>query len=293
MPSPRIVVPLDGSDFAARAILAAAVIAHAAGSGLTLLGVASDGAQAASLTQQLHIASGQLPSGTDVAEELVVEADPVATLLHIAADPSRVLFLASHDRMPPTAAILGAVGSRVLERSRRPLFVVGRAATTTTSGSDVAVALDGRHDPEPLLVAAVTWARLLDAPLRVVTVYEPVPADIRDPQHFSRRLGPATDPDVYLRDRCARLDDDLPRGVELVAIPDPVSVSAGLSDHLTERPARLLVAGAEHHQSVFAPGVIRELLRTLAVPVLLVPVPAARASAAVDRAETDVESADA
>jgi nucleotide-binding universal stress UspA family protein len=291
MPSPRIVVPLDGSDFAVRAIPVAAVIARTAGAGLTLVGVATDDAQAASLTQHLHQASAELPSGTDVAEELIVDTDPVTALLQTASDPNRVLLLATHDRMPPTAAIRGSVGSQVLEGARLPLFVVGQAATTTTSSNDVAVALDGRHDPEPLLAAAVRWARLLDARLRLVTVYEPVPADVRDPEHFSRRLGPETDPDVYLRARRARLDDDVPRGVELVSIPDPVSVSAGLSDHLAERPALLLVAGAEHHQSVFAPGVVRVLLRTLAVPVLLVPAPAARASAAVDRA--DVESADA
>jgi hypothetical protein len=42
MPSPRIVLPLDGSDFTVRAIPAAAVIARAAGTGLTLVGVATD-----------------------------------------------------------------------------------------------------------------------------------------------------------------------------------------------------------------------------------------------------------
>ena len=67
-----------------------------------------------------------------------------------------------------------------------------------------------------------------------------------------------------------------------------MSVAAGLSDHLAERPALVLVAGGEHHRNVFAPGVIRVLFRTLAVPVLLVPVPATHATA-VDTAEADVE----
>jgi hypothetical protein len=55
----------------------------------------------------VHEATTLLPAGTDVTEELIVDADPVAALLRIASDSSRVLFLASHDRMPPAAAILG------------------------------------------------------------------------------------------------------------------------------------------------------------------------------------------
>jgi hypothetical protein len=134
---------------------------------------------------------------------------------------------------------------------------------------------------------------LFDAPLRLVTVYEPVPPDIRDPAHFSRRRGPETDPDLYLQQRRAQLEESAPRGVDLVSIPDPVSVAAGLSDHLAERPALILVAGGEHHRSLFAPGVIRVLLRTLAVPVLLVPGAAAHASAALDPGVADVEGTEA
>ena len=145
---------------------------------------------------------------------------------------------------PPAAAILGSVGSRVIERAGRPLFVVGPAAPAITPGNDVAVALDGRHDPEPLLAAAVGWATLFDAPLRLVTVYEPVPSDIRDPQHFTRSRGPSTDPDLYLQQVRARLEENAPRGVELASVPDPVSVAAGLSHHLADgRPWSLSPAG--------------------------------------------------
>ena len=291
-PSTRVVVPLDGSEFSTRAIPAAAVVV-AARTGITLVAVATDDHEAASLSHHMHEANTLLPAGTDVTEELIVDADPVAALLQIASDPSRVLFLASHDRMPPAAAILGSVGSHVIERASRPLFVVGPAATAITPGNDVAVALDGRHDPEPLLAAAVRWATLFDAPLRLVTVYEPVPSDIREPEHFTRRRGPSTDPDLYLQQVRARLEEHAPRGVELASVPDPVSVAAGLSDHLTERPALVLVAGGEHHRNVFAPGVLRVLLRTLVGPVLLVPRPAAHATTVLDTAEADVERTEA
>jgi nucleotide-binding universal stress UspA family protein len=49
------------------------------------------------------------------------------------------------------------------------------------------VAVDGVEALEPLLAAAAAWSRQLLAPLRVVTVYEPVPADIRRPRHLYER----------------------------------------------------------------------------------------------------------
>ena len=159
VPSPStIVVPLDGSEFPTRAVPAAAVVARGPHRHHPRWG----GHQrprsrvAVPTPARSHRA---LPAGTDVTEDLIVDPDPVAALLQIASDPSRVLFLVSHDRMPPAAAILGSVGSRVIERASCPLFVVGPAAAATTPGNDVAVALDGRHDPEPLLAAAVGWAR--------------------------------------------------------------------------------------------------------------------------------------
>ena len=272
-PLEKLVLPLDGSEFSTRAIPAADIIARAAGTGISLLGIAADDEDASALSRHVHEARTLLSAGSDVTEEMIVGADPVTALLEIVDDPRRALFLASHDRMPPSAAVLRSVGSRVVERARRPLFVVGPAAKTG-SGPDVVVALDGRHDPEPLLSAAGRWATLLDVPLRVVTVYEPVPADIRDPGHFTRGHGPATDPDLYLRQVRAQLEGQAPHGVECASIPDPVSVAAGLSDHLAERPALMLVAGGQHHRNVFAPGVVRVLLHSLTVPVLLVPGPA-------------------
>jgi nucleotide-binding universal stress UspA family protein len=286
----RIVVPLDGSELSSRAIPAAVAIARAAVVGITLLGVAADDSEVRSLSQHVHEAAQLLPSGVEVTEQVVVDTDPVAVLLQIATDPGRVLCVASRDHMPAAAAVRRSVGSRLIERAFRPLLVVGDAAEVTGEGSDIVVALDGQHDPEPLLAAAVTWARLLDAPLRLVTVYEPVLADIRRGEHFTRTHGPSIDPDVYLEQMRARLDGTTIRGIELAAISDPVSVAAGLSGHLAQRPALVLVAGAQHHRRLVAPGVLRELLRAQVPPVLLVPSPAEQAAWVRDAAGVGVAS---
>lgn len=59
--------------------------------------------------------------------------------------------------------------------------------------------------------------------------------------------------------------------IELVPILDPVSVPAGLAEHLAERPARMLVAGGQRGRMHVSPGVVRHLLRTVVLPMLVVP----------------------
>jgi nucleotide-binding universal stress UspA family protein len=273
----RIVVPLNGSEFSTRAIPVAAQVAQAAGAAITLVAVAFDAREAASLFDDVHEAKELLPPGIEVVEQVIFDDDPAAALLEIAAEPDTVFCLASHDHMPAAGAILGSVGSRVIERALRPLFVVGSVAAAGLAGTDIAVAVDGQHDPEPLLAEAAMWARVFDAPVRLVTVYEPVLSDIHRPEHFTRRRGPSIDADSYLGQMRAQVERIGVRGVEVVSIPDPVSVADSLSAHLKERPALVVVAGGEHHARLVTPGVLRRLLRTVTVPVLLVPRAAARA----------------
>jgi len=163
-----ITVPLDGSEFAARAIPPAEAIAARAGASVT----------------PIEVATG--------------EDDPVEALLKRAEDETTVLCIASHDHMPAAAAIRDSVGSKLIEHARRPILVVGPEADESPSGADVVVAIDGGHAPDALLSVGTAWADTLDAPLRVVTVFEPVLADIRNPEHFSRTHGPSSDPLVYL-----------------------------------------------------------------------------------------------
>jgi nucleotide-binding universal stress UspA family protein len=164
-----------------------------------------------------------------------------------------------------------SVGSQIIEYARRPLIIVGPAGDASGLGRDIAVALDGVHDAAPLLSTAMAWAALLDAPLRLVTVYEPVLPDLRRPEHFTRRHGPPTDPDAYLDDLAVGLDRDPHDGIEAVALADPVSVADGLAQHLRDRPALLLVAGAPRGKHPLLPGVLRELVHHVSIPVLVVP----------------------
>jgi nucleotide-binding universal stress UspA family protein len=116
----------------------------------------------------------------------------------------------------------------------------------------------------------VSWARQLGAPLRIVTVFEPAPEDLGRPGHFTRHHGPPVDPDVYLGAiERGVVDGHGLASVSTASIPDPVGVSDGIVDQLASRPAGLLVVGGGRHKGLRA-GTVRELLRTVSVPLVVV-----------------------
>jgi nucleotide-binding universal stress UspA family protein len=261
----HLVVPLDGSEFAAHALDIGMQLAAAAGLSVHVFGVARTDAELA--WTYAHVVSDAQRAGVDVADvEVRVDPDPTALLVAIAADERNVLCLASHLRPKPIEMLMHSVGSRVIEQTPRPVVVAGPKASTAWVGSDVVVALDGVSDAQPLLDAGTAWARQLGASLRLVTVYEPVLAEVGEPNLFVRLWGTSYDPDVYLEAMTKKVDTARLAGVTAVAIRDMSGPAAGLKHHLADLPARLLVLGADRAPS----RVARELLETARSPLLIV-----------------------
>jgi nucleotide-binding universal stress UspA family protein len=261
----QLVVAIDGSEFAAQALPVATKLAAAADVHLRVLGIARTDAELAWTYD--HVVSDAQRAGVDVANvDVRVDPDPTGVLLAAAADERNVLCLASHLRSKPASMLLHAVGSRVIERAPRPVLVVGPNAAAATAGFDVVVALDGVSDPQPLLEAGTTWARRLRTALRLVTVYEPVLAEVGDPTLFVRHWGTSYDPNLYLESISERLDDAGLSDVKAVAIRNMDGPAFGLAEHLSAAPARLLVAGADDAPS----GVVRHLVETITAPILVV-----------------------
>jgi nucleotide-binding universal stress UspA family protein len=260
----QLVVPLDGSEFAAHALPVSVQLAAAAGVPVHVLGVVRNAAELAWTYD--HVASDAQRVGVDVADvEVRVNIDPAALLLAVAADERNVLCLASHLRPKPIQTLLHSVGSRVIERSPRPVVVVGPNASTAGVG-DVVVALDGVSNAQPLLDAGTEWARQLGRSLRLVTVYEPVLAEVGDPNLFVRLWGNSYDPNVYLEAMMERVDNAGLAGVTAVAIRDMSGPAAGLKQHLAHSSAGLVVLGANGARS----RVASELLATTRSPLLIV-----------------------
>jgi hypothetical protein len=240
---------------------------------LRLVGIARSEAETKALRHHLREAAQLVaPDGPPAEVELILDEDPAAALREIAAVPGTVLCFASHDHLPVPTAIMHHVGSTLIERADHSFIVVGAGhdGAIPLASHDIVVAVDGVEAPEPLLSVAAAWSRQLQAPLRVVAVYEPVPADIRRPDHYTRHHGPAGDPDTYLQKLGRYLEETGLVPLDLTAIPDATSVADGLTRHLYERPALLLVVGSRRPGPHVTPGMLRHLLREMPLPVLVV-----------------------
>jgi nucleotide-binding universal stress UspA family protein len=272
-----IVVPHDGTEFAARALPAAGSLASAFGASLRVIGIAPTDAELALTYDHVHASvddfASRFADDIDVEVDIVVDPQPVDVLLGVAAKEENVLCLASHDRPAPAARVMHSIGSQLIERSSHPLVVVGPRATPIGSGNDIVVALDPESDAEPVLVTGADWARALHAPLRVVTVFEPVPSDLDRPAHYTRRYGPSGDAGAYAASMAQRVADVGVLGVEAVAVEDAVSPSSGLLEHLRDHPARLAVIGGGHRHAPDLGGVARHLLTSASVPLVIVKYP--------------------
>ena len=174
--------------------------------------------------------------------------DPVGPLLERLGEPSTALCLATVD--PPSIA------SQVAERAVRPFLAVGPNVDAGALGDDVVVAIDTQHDADRLLWPAARWAVALDAPLRIVTVLEPAVSSASRAR-LQRERG-----------RLRRIG--LHR-VDIVAVEDGPGVAAALIEHLSLAPALLLVAGGRRGTMQAWPDVLRELVSTVASPILVIP----------------------
>jgi nucleotide-binding universal stress UspA family protein len=266
-----VVIPLDGSESAAVALPVGISLASTADARARVIGIAPTDAELAWTYQHVHDDAKHAGlQDTDV--EVRVDPKPVEVLLEIGNDAGTVLCLASRYDPAPVATLLHSVGSQVIERIQQPVVLVGQNAIVETGGSAVVVALDGRNDGGSLLYVAAAWARRLGAPLRIVTVYESIPPDVRETMHFTRAFGPQGDPDEYLASMRERVDDLGLDDVETVSIAHDFGAGRGLEEHLRDCRARLLVVG--RHRSRFprkpSGGVARHLLATVMCPLLVV-----------------------
>jgi nucleotide-binding universal stress UspA family protein len=264
-----LIVPLDGSEFAAKAVPTAVAIARAGHAGLRLVGIARDDDELASVRRHVNATARRVAATKDLEVDVIVDPDPTGALLELAADCTSVLCFASHDYRSVATRLIHSVGSALVARAACPIVVVGEYAAQAAWATDVVVAVDGVGDPQPLLATATSWARQLGAPLRIVTVFEPAPEDLDQPAHFTRHHGPPVDPDVYLGAIERGTDGHGLASVSTASIPDPLGVTDGIVDHLASRPAGLLVVGGGRPKGLRA-GTVRELLRTVSVPLVVV-----------------------
>jgi nucleotide-binding universal stress UspA family protein len=252
----RLVVSLDLEVETDRVLPWIRFLAQAADVEVDLLTVSSPGMDP--FPDRAELAERAKALGLDQEPLLTVEHSndvPAALVSHLEAVPSAVLCMASHARSALRALVVGSVTTAVLERTPRPVFLVGRASSAAPLIDQLVVCVGA--DPESVAVAdlADEWLTTFPMPALVAAV------------------GPADDRSL-LTDGVEAVAADLGgRGHEAaVHLIDATDPGRALGAFLGEAPGRMAatVTHARRGLSRIAHGsVTGDLLRSTTAPVLV------------------------
>lgn len=279
-----LLVPLDGSAFSGRAVPVAARLSGKLDAGIMLFSAVPTEddvpARAAELDDVVP------PCLAPVQRTVVVSTDPAGAIHEQLRELGRertLVCMASHGRNR-SAALIGSVATEVVARGHDPLVVVGPhpdehpGVLGVPGGLGVIVAVDESPASAALVPIGLGWARLVDEPLTVATVAEPVPPPVRPDHPARRRFGPDGDVEAFL-DSLVAPHRQQGHKVEALALYDPISPASGLEAYLRDNPATLVIV-ASHARTgptriVFG-SEASAIVRRSPSPVLVVPRPDAR-----------------
>jgi nucleotide-binding universal stress UspA family protein len=264
-----ILVPLDGTEFANRAIPVATRLADRLSAGIVLFSAVQKEDDRGEREAELLAVS---PRGRPVRRWVVVNTDPAGAIHEaLRQTDDAIACMASHGR-GRSAAFVGSVATEVIARGGDPLVLVGPMIDLESEGKGVVACIDETPGSQALLPVAARFAELLGEPLDVITVAEPVPPPLTaGPPR--RRFGPDQDVDMFLEAAVAPLRR-AGRAVDTHAVYDPVSPAAGVRDYVWLHPASL-VAVASHARTgakrFLLGSVAAEIVHSIISPVLVVP----------------------
>ncbi|MGB9346423.1 MAG: universal stress protein [Ilumatobacteraceae bacterium] len=159
-----MVVPLDGSAFAERAIRPACSIAARLGQARVLLvSCVPDDFDAAQ--HELDDRARLYSEVVDIETRIVGDGDPAEVILAIAAtEPDGMLCMATRGKGALRAAVLGSVSTKIVCRSTQPLILVGPHCRTTLLPAErgrLLVCSDGSDLSDSIVPVAATWCQRL------------------------------------------------------------------------------------------------------------------------------------
>ena len=278
----HVLVPLDGSKFAARALPTAWVLAARFGAAIHAVVVAGSDDDVDWLREY---AARALGTGFHDQRVHVEASDDVVSVIHRQVDEldSCLVCMSTHGRGRMGGAVIGSVARAVVERGQKPVVAVGPHVPRADPGDDTAAAplqvghllacVDGTPESERVLPVAAAWADALDMRLTIVTVAEPCPRPVREGAPWRRAHGPDGDADEYVRQLGERWAPVLP-GVRTQVVYDPIGPAEGITDYLSTHPTGLIVV-ASHLRSgldrVVFGATGADIVRASTVPALIVP----------------------
>lgn len=242
-----VLVPVDGSDLAERALAPAAWLADRFGASLHVVAARVARDERWWYENYANEIAARLPGSTPhVSDERDVAAAVLATAAEL--DPCLVC-MATHGRSR-SAAVMGSTFADVAARGEASLVAVGPGAVahTNEAAARLLVCLDGGPVAEQALPLAAAWARALGLRISLVTATDPILVS-RHEAHADGHYPPDGDPRVYLEAMAARPEL---RGLEVdrevmwgLAYPH-----IGIGEHLERHPAALVVATSHARRGV-------------------------------------------
>lgn len=155
-----IVVPLDGSSFAERALRpACSIAARVAGARVLLVSCAPDDIDGT--RHRLDDRAGLYSEVVSIETRLIGDGDPAQTILATAAsEPDGLLCMATHGRSGLLSTVLGSVADQVVCRSTRPVVLVGphcRTALLPAERGRLLICSDGSIFSDSIMPTAAKW----------------------------------------------------------------------------------------------------------------------------------------
>jgi nucleotide-binding universal stress UspA family protein len=182
-----IIIPLDGSEFAARALPVARAVAQRVGARLIVMSThwESDVDEAAAYLRLVAKESADIET-----EVLLVDEHPAGRAIASVsrAHPDSIVCMTSHGRGAVRWAILGSVAEDVVREARESVLLVGRHCATDWPShlEQLLVCVDGFSAAEPIVPVASEWAKALGLDVRVVMVAHPL--DVQGATHPNKAV---------------------------------------------------------------------------------------------------------
>lgn len=169
----QVIVPLDGSAHADRALRPAVEVARRLDASVVLLrAIHPDDVDVAEAELGQRVASHEPPS-----PEFVIDTmnGPVGAIAAAAAQrPSSLVCMTTHGRSGLSRALLGSVAEETIREVDVPILLVGPEYVAGTGlGTSVIAPVDGSERSEAVLPVALDWAQMLGVGLWVVTAVDP------------------------------------------------------------------------------------------------------------------------
>lgn len=253
----NVLVPLDGSDSALRAVATGHELANRFKAELHTISLARSREELERLSSLVPSSLRAYPGDKHV--RVQIGADPAAAIARRASelDPS-IVCLTTQGRGRLAGSVTGSVARSVMEQATVPIVALGPVADRSwlspppTSWpkplevSRIVACVDGTQTSEEVLPMATAWALALGMSLTILTVVGHGPEPTwRDEQRG--RYGHHAEPESYIESLVQRWAEVLPATDGVVA-RDPIGVANGIRIHLDRRPAGL-VAMTTHARS--------------------------------------------